>query len=147
MEIITTSSAETEALGNKIATKLQGGEIIALCGELGSGKTTMAKGLAKALGVTEEILSPTFVILKKYHSAGKKITTLNHIDAYRLNSDWELADLGFAEISEDKHSVTLVEWADKVAKLLPPATIKISFFYLGDDKRKILIKNLKKDII
>ena len=105
-EHITRSVEETYALADKLAQELDGGEIILLDGDLGAGKTTFTKGLAKALGVSEEVTSPTFSLLNIYESGRVK---LNHMDLYRVESEDELAEVGIAD-SIDDDSVTVIEW-------------------------------------
>lgn len=97
---------QTYALAEKLANTLDGGNVILLSGELGAGKTTFTKGLAKALGVKEEVTSPTFTILNVYESGRVK---LNHLDMYRVESADELAELGIEECFDDE-SVTVIEW-------------------------------------
>jgi tRNA threonylcarbamoyl adenosine modification protein YjeE len=97
---------ETYAYAKEIANYLKGGEIILLDGDLGAGKTTFTKGLAKALGVTEEVVSPTFTIMNRYESGRLK---LNHIDMYRIEHENEIAELGLEEAFSDD-SVTVIEW-------------------------------------
>lgn len=97
---------ETYALAKRIADTLQGGEVILLNGDLGSGKTTFTKGLAKALGIEDEVTSPTFTILNVYEDGRLK---LNHLDMYRVDSADELAELGIEDCFDDE-SVTVIEW-------------------------------------
>ncbi len=97
---------QTYALAKKIADTLQGGEVILLSGDLGAGKTTFTKGLAKALGVVDEVTSPTFTILNVYEDGRLK---LNHLDMYRVESADELAELGIEDCFDDD-SVTVIEW-------------------------------------
>ncbi len=109
---VSRSVEETYALANSLASELDGGEIILLEGDLGAGKTTFTKGLAKALGVSEEVTSPTFSLLNVYESGRVK---LNHIDLYRIENEDELAELGILD-SFDDDSVTVIEW-NKLADL------------------------------
>lgn len=121
----TKNSKETIELGKKIARKLKGGEIIALEGDLGAGKTTLIKGLARGLGIKKVITSPTFVIMKIYKSqinadsyADKRGLRIVHIDAYRIKNPQEILDIGVEEYLGEKDTITVIEWADKVKKLL-----------------------------
>jgi len=113
--------------------------IIALEGNLGSGKTTFVQGLAEELGVKENVLSPTFVIQKDFPLSLKNFQNLYHIDAYRLKNYKELLDLGFADLIKNPENLIIIEWADKVRKILPRDIIKIKFENLGGNKRKIII--------
>ncbi len=100
------TEADTYALADKVASMLDGGEVILLSGELGAGKTTFTKGLAKSLGIQEEVTSPTFTILNAYDSGRIK---LNHLDMYRVESSDELAELGVEDCFDDE-AVTVIEW-------------------------------------
>ena len=113
--------------------------VLALSGELGSGKTTFIQGLAKTLGIREKVQSPTFV-LAKWYALAKRFNPLRHfihIDAYRLESAKELNQLGFEELSANKKNLIFVEWADKVLKALPKNHPKIFFEIEDRQNRKI----------
>lgn len=142
MKKITAKNAqETFNLGLKFAKKLNGGEVLALCGDLGAGKTKFIQGLAKGLGVNGRVNSPTFNILKIYQtkSAAKSIKALCHIDAYRLSSGEDLIALGVKEFFTQPEVVTAVEWAEKVKEILPKETIVIKIKHREENKREILI--------
>lgn len=139
-KIITKKEKETRECGLKLAKKLKGGEILALTGDLGAGKTKFLQGLAKGLGVKSRVNSPTFNILKVYKTSGnQKIKTFCHVDAYRLNSGKDLTSLGVEEYFQDKRAVTAIEWAEKVKKILPPKTIKITIKHQREEERIIII--------
>ena len=106
--------------------------VVALIGELGAGKTTFVQKFAKALGITEPVLSPTFVILKKYGN-------LVHIDAYRLESAKELEALEIYDLIADPNNVIFIEWADRVKEILPDNSITIHFDHVNETTRKISI--------
>ncbi len=132
--------ADTEALARQIASHLKGGEVLALSGNLGSGKTTFTQFLAKALGVKENVTSPTFVLMKKYLLNVKRYTlnALYHIDAYRLN-DWTDAEsLGLFDFLGQPETITVIEWADKIVDALPKNAIKI-YFEASTNKRTVKI--------
>lgn len=103
--------------------------VIALIGNLGAGKTTFVQKFAKALGISETVTSPTFVILKKYG-------TFIHVDAYRITST-ELLALGFRELVGDPRNVIVIEWADRVMDTLPKDAMIIKFEHVSATKRKI----------
>ena len=126
MKFITKNEKETTALAKKIAAGLKGGEVLALVGQLGAGKTTFTQGLAKALGVKSKVASPTFVVLKIYKTKHQAIKRLVHIDAYRLGSESALSAIGWDDF-HDPGSVVVIEWADKAVKLLPRQTIWLKF--------------------
>lgn len=127
---ITTTVAETEKLAQTIAKSITGGEIFALIGPLGAGKTTFAKHLAKALGYVGRVSSPTFVLLQTYTGTNPKNKTrlfIHHLDLYRIENASEAVQSGITEQWGDPHSITLVEWADKAPSLIPKNAITIYF--------------------
>ena len=120
-------------------------KVIGLVGELGAGKTTFTQFFAQALGIKENISSPTFVIEKIYKIKSKReFTHLIHIDAYRLNTSEELVHLGWKDILENPKNIILIEWADKVEKILPEGYVKINIEHSGGDKREIFIETKDK---
>ena len=135
MEIITKTARETQDLGRKIGSGLKGGEILALTGDLGSGKTTFIQGLAQGLGIKQRIVSPTFILLRKYGN-------FYHVDLYRLegNLDNEIKNIGLPDIWNKKNNIVAIEWAEKIKDLLPSSVTWIKFENLGKDERKIIIE-------
>lgn len=136
MKIMTEN--EMRNFGERIGAKLRGGEIIELIGDLGAGKTTFAKGLARGLGIDDQIQSPTFTIELSY--AARDGLTLNHYDFYRLNDPGLMAD-EIRESSTNPQNITLIEWGENVRDFLPKnktTTIKID--YLPGDGRDVQIK-------
>lgn len=131
---ITKSREETVKLGAKIAKDFKKGDVIALIGELGSGKTTLVKGIAKGLGVknSRHVNSPSFVIIKEYQ--GK--ISLYHFDVFRLDSASDLDSVGYEEYFYGD-GICVVEWADKIRKLLPKKHLEIKIKILGDSIREI----------
>ena len=120
--IVTLTSTDpemTRALGGALAGGLQPGDVIVLSGDLGTGKTVFAQGVAAGLGVTERVVSPTFAIAREY--AGR--LPLHHLDVYRLEHVQEAIDLGLDELFED--AVTLIEWGDGVRDLLPADRLEV----------------------
>lgn len=115
--------------------------VVALYGDLGAGKTTLTKALARVLGVGETVTSPTFVIEKIYRLDPKKttqhFTRLIHIDAYRLESGHELIELGWEDIAGDPENLIVVEWAEKVEDILPADTKKIELGVVSEGVRTI----------
>ncbi len=131
------SAFQTREFAKNLAQKILAGAfgfrkavVIGLKGELGAGKTTFAQGFAKGLGMKEKITSPTFVILKKFGN-------FYHIDAYRLQNPRELLALGWKEIIADPRNIVLVEWADRVKKILPKDAMRIVFSYGGKNIRSV----------
>jgi len=136
--IISKSPKETLALAQKISRKLEGGEVIALNGELGSGKTTFIKGLAKSSAVKEEITSPTFVVLKSYQGKIKdKEIVLVHIDAYRINNIDDIKSVGIEDYLERNDVVMVVEWAERIKEILPADLYQINFKFIDENTREI----------
>ena len=117
--------------------------VIALKGELGSGKTTFLQGFAKGLRIKDKILSPTFVLMKKFLIPNSRflIQWFYHIDCYRIKKPEEILFLGFEEIISNPKNIVAIEWAEKVNKLLPRESIILGFKIKGEKKREIKIKN------
>lgn len=141
--VISKSVAETKKFAGLLAESLiprkKGAVVIGLEGNLGSGKTTFAQGFAKGLGIKEKILSPTFVILKKFKIRNSKFNNFYHIDCYRLRGPKELLALGWEEIIANPKNIVIVEWAERVKKILPKDTLWASLEHAGQKKRKITI--------
>lgn len=131
------SLKDTEALAKKMAHTLKGGEVLALSGPLGSGKTTFTQALGRALGAPPEVKSPTFVIMHTHHLS--KHRTLCHVDAYRLNDPDELNAVGLHDYLGKLHTITVIEWAEKIKSLLPPNTIWLTFA-LKANRRTVTIE-------
>lgn len=116
-----------------------GAAVFALHGDLGAGKTTFVQTLARFLGVTESVTSPTFVIMKKYSVENSRWSNVIHIDAYRLNSASEMEVLDLADELAQKDNIIFIEWAERVAELLPKDTINL-YFTLKGQERSLEIK-------
>ena len=136
-QIITNSEKETCVLAKKYAKTLKSGAVIGLTGNLGAGKTVFVKGLASGLGLKKNITSPTFVIMKPYSLKKGIIKNFVHIDAYRLKSGRDLIAIGAQEYFSQPRTLTVIEWADRVKKILPKRTKYIKIEILEDNKRKI----------
>jgi tRNA threonylcarbamoyladenosine biosynthesis protein TsaE len=145
-KFLTKSEKETEKLGEKIGKKIleekldKTPKILALEGDLGGGKTTFLKGFAKGLGIKEKILSPTFILFRKFQIPNSKFQNFYHIDCYRIEKEKEILNLGFREIIKDPKNIVAIEWAEKIKKILPKKILKIKFKILGKKEREILIK-------
>jgi len=142
METLSKSTKETEGLARSIASKLAPGDVLALYGDLGSGKTTFTNFLTKALGSDYRVQSPTFVILRKYGGGSGSIKTVNHLDLYRLSNPSELEDIGIEELVNEPGAITVIEWPELLENTLPTRTIKIRFEGAGESERKINVENL-----
>jgi tRNA threonylcarbamoyladenosine biosynthesis protein TsaE len=140
MEFFSKSLKDTDNLAKDFLSKIEKGEkatIVALSGELGSGKTAFVKCVAKNLGINEDITSPTFVIMKNYGLLTKNYKLLIHIDAYRLNSYKELENLRWQEIYNDPNNLIFLEWPERVLELIPNDAKKINFEFIDETTRKI----------
>ena len=127
------SEADTRSLGLEIADALEAGDVVALIGDLGTGKTALTKYIAEGLGVKEEISSPTFTIVKEYKSGR---LPLYHFDVYRLGSGEELLDIG-AEEMLDGDGACVVEWADIVADVLPADSLIVKLDYGANESERV----------
>jgi tRNA threonylcarbamoyladenosine biosynthesis protein TsaE len=116
MKVRTSSVRETQAVARLVAATLRRGDVVVLSGDLGAGKTTFAQGVARALGVVEPVVSPTFTLVRHYDDADPPLV---HVDVYRLDTLQELYDLGFEELV-DGDGVALIEWGETVTQALPP---------------------------
>jgi tRNA threonylcarbamoyladenosine biosynthesis protein TsaE len=133
MKLISTSIKQTQDVGARLAKLLMPGDVLALSGNLGSGKTVFVKGLARGMGCKEkEVLSPTFVLLRQYH--GK--LTINHFDLYRLKDICQLERIGYEEYFYGA-GVTVVEWADRVKEAMPKENLRVEFKTLSEERRLI----------
>lgn len=138
MTITTKTEKETLNFAKKFASKLKGGEVIGLIGDLGAGKTIFTKGLAKGLGINDNITSPTFVLMKIYNIKQKNIKKLVHVDAYRLKTPKDMLAIGIDEYFNRDDTIIAVEWADKIKDILPlKKLISININYLDNGMRKI----------
>ncbi len=128
----------TRALGAALGALLRAGDVVALSGPLGSGKTRFVQGLALGLGVPadEAVVSPTFVLVREY--VGR--VRLCHLDAYRLAGPGELHELGFGELVEEGSTVVAVEWADRVAGLVPASACRVELTHAGEQRRRIAVR-------
>ena len=137
---------QTQRLGEALAKKIlklgpqKGALVLGLQGNLGGGKTTFLQGFAKGLGIKEKILSPTFVIMKKF-----KMPVLSgfkyfyHIDCYRIKNHKDITQLGFKEIISNSENIVAVEWPERIKKVLPKDSIVIKFKYIDENKREIAV--------
>jgi tRNA threonylcarbamoyladenosine biosynthesis protein TsaE len=137
MEVCSRSAEETRALGGRLASVLRPGDVVVLTGDLGSGKTVLAQGIAAGLGVSEPVVSPTFTIVREYEGD----VPLQHLDVYRLDHLQEVIDLGLDELL-DGHAVTVVEWGEAVSALLPADRLEVSLMLLppeeADDDTRVV---------
>lgn len=146
---LTKNPTQTKKVGIILAEKILGSYfhrkkavIFGLKGDLGGGKTTFLQGFARGLKIKSKILSPTFVLMKRFEipfpKKQQKYGDFYHIDCYRTNSSKEISDLGFQEIISEPKNIIAIEWAEKISEILPENTIWIKFIVIDKNTRKIL---------
>lgn len=137
--LATHSADETERLGASIGTRLRGGDVIALTGDLGAGKTCLTRGIARGMGIDPDVVSsPTFVLIHQYAAppgCGDLPGPLVHIDLYRLDSPDEFEDIG-GEEAFSNDTVCVIEWAERIDALLPDSTLRIAIRLTGEESRE-----------
>lgn len=134
-EYISSSENETKLIASDISQKLKPGNIVALIGQLGTGKTFLVKSLCEKWEISD-VTSPTFSIVNQY--SGK--INVNHFDFYRIKNPEELYNIGFEEYLMSGNTITFIEWADMFPEILPKDIIKIIITYSENNKRKITIE-------
>ena len=168
MRYLTYSAGQTRKIGEVFAKKIKKimsskgrALVIGLKGELGGGKTTFLQGFAKGLKIKEKILSPTFILMRKFsipqgkNEKSKKFLPLKfkyfyHIDCYRIKDSGEILGLGFNKIISDPQNIIAIEWADRVRKILPKNTLMLEFEFINKNTRRIAVKpknNLEQKLI
>jgi len=142
-KIITSSSIETKDFAKNLAKKTPVGTIVALIGDLGSGKTTFAQGFAEGLDILESIVSPTFKLVSEYD--GEKCKLI-HVDTYRLDSIEDFLNICGEDIIRTPGAIILIEWADKIIDILPPDTVQIDFLRISkiENERELTMKTLSE---
>jgi tRNA threonylcarbamoyladenosine biosynthesis protein TsaE len=146
LEVISTSPEETAAIGSILARWLENGDVVLLHGDLGAGKTTLAKGIASALGVEAVVSSPSFALINEYDSGVPgPVSRLYHLDLYRLRDDAELDSIGFAQYVAADDGVALVEWPERALNLLPARYVLVELESTGADHRMIRITAFPTD--
>lgn len=132
LSIETGTAEETRWLGEKLADILEPGDVVLLTGDLGAGKTTMVQGIARGLGVTSSVTSPTFVIVREYEG----LIRLYHVDAYRVESTAEFLQLGYESFRE-LPGVVAIEWGDRVGALFSDDHLQVDMALAGGDRRSL----------
>lgn len=141
MPVIHTDSEEaTIAAGKRIGQQLQPGDVVLLIGNLGAGKTTLVKGIVDAVQplYRDEVSSPTFSLVHEY---GDTPPIVFHIDLYRLDTEAEVATIGFDEIL-DRHGIVLIEWGERFPRLMPPDHKTVRLRHIADNQRELIIEGL-----
>jgi len=153
--IVTKNEAETKKLAKEMAVGIlidgplkNKAKVMVLEGPLGAGKTAFAQGVAEGLGIKDGVKSPTFLILKEYklriknkesRSKDKTFTKFYHVDCYRMKNEKDAKDTGIKEALEDPENIVLIEWGERVKKILPKKCMRIKFYYISENKRKITV--------
>lgn len=156
-EFITRNSKETQKLGEMLAKEFKNGGVLALSGDLGSGKTTFTQGFLKELKVKGPYTSPTFLVIrcyrvaqnakpacwtgrrktqKMFHAPRSTLCNIYHIDAYRIKSK-DILDLGWEEIVSIPENIVIIEWADRIKKIVPKSALWIKFEWVDNNTRKL----------
>lgn len=154
--IVTHSVEKTQAVASDLINSLHGSNFLALYGDLGSGKTTFSQGIGKALGITNRMISPTFVVVRSYKLSrlpllrpgvsGQEVISdklhfknLYHIDLYRIEKPEEVINLGILDFARDPKNLVVIEWAEKMAKYLPEKRVDVKFESVDENIRKISV--------
>ncbi len=142
MDIISDSPSRTEEIGEELGVKILKKKndealVIALTGDLGGGKTTFLKGLARGLGIKETVLSPTFIIFRRYDIDKVNFNRFYHFDCYRINGSDDILTLGFKNIISDSGNVIAIEWSERIEDILPENHLKVRFEFIDEETRKI----------
>jgi len=137
--VITLSGEETFALGMRLSSLLGKGDVVALNGPLGAGKTCFTKGVAKGLGIEEELTSPSYAIISEYEclAGGEKIP-FYHIDAYRLGGNDDFSAIGGEDIVYG-NGISVIEWGDRIPAFIPSGAYRLDFEIIEDNKRSVKI--------
>jgi tRNA threonylcarbamoyladenosine biosynthesis protein TsaE len=136
VDLLSSSEEDTFSIARELGGILKPGDVVALTGDLGAGKTLFCKGVGAALGISpDRIVSPSFTMVTEYRG----LLPLCHVDVYRLSSEEEARDIGLDEILTEER-VFLVEWAEKIRSLLPNNCIRVTFSISGEDRRRISVE-------
>jgi tRNA threonylcarbamoyladenosine biosynthesis protein TsaE len=151
MEYICNNSSQTRIVGKRLARQFlkiskKRALVITLDGDLGNGKTTFLQGFAKGLGIKEKVLSPTFVILRKFEilpseHSNPQVDSFYHLDCYRIKKPKEILDMGFNEIISNSSNIVAIEWAENIKEVLPKDKISLKIEFVNKNIRKIILKN------
>lgn len=138
-EFISRNAEQTRRLGARLGAHLQAGDVIALIGDLGSGKTVFAQGIGAGWGVTDPLLSPTFVLIRRHTRPGNRVH-LYHIDLYRLETPEAIATLGLEDLLGQDHAICVIEWADRAPALLPEERLWVTLHHIDEQRRSLVFR-------
>jgi tRNA threonylcarbamoyladenosine biosynthesis protein TsaE len=139
LEFVSRSAAQTRRLGARLGIHLQGGDVVALQGDLGAGKTVFTQGIGRGWGATAHLISPTYVLIRRHERAQDKVK-LYHIDLYRINSPQEAIDLGLEELLGAPHAICVVEWADRAPDLFPDERLWVTLRWIDEYRRALMFR-------
>lgn len=136
LRVTTESSEQTERLGEMLGTWLLPGDVVLLHGDLGAGKTTLTKGIARAMGVQDTVSSPSFALVNEY---ALPLQRLYHLDLYRLSDPADLESIGFAELTSTEDGIAIVEWPERAGAMLPDRYLLVEIDYAGEGRRSVRV--------
>ncbi len=139
LEFISRSARQTSRLGARLGALLEGGDVVALEGELGTGKTVFAQGIGRGWGATAPLTSPTFILIRR-HERPQSSVKLYHIDLYRLNSVEEIIDLGLEELLGDLRTVSVVEWANQASEVFSEEHLWVQLRWIDEYRRSLTFR-------
>jgi len=144
LDLISNSAEQTREIGARLGRRLRTGDLVLLHGDLGAGKTTLAQGIARGLGVVDPVQSPTFTLVNEHEAdgevPGEDAARLYHLDLYRLAGEDDLDSFGFDDYLAPADGVALVEWPERAAARLPDAYLLVRLEHLGDGKRRLMVE-------
>ena len=142
MNILTKTISEAKKIGKTLAKQCRGGDIVCLYGDLGTGKTTLTKGMANGFLIKKDITSPTFALMNIYPVKSQKIKQLVHIDTYRLKNEQELIDIGIEDYLGAPDTICIIEWPEKITDLLSKKKVKkVTIKHIDENKRQIELED------
>jgi tRNA threonylcarbamoyladenosine biosynthesis protein TsaE len=137
--IVSKNIPETTRLAGELI-KNTDQHVFFLYGDLGSGKTTFAQGVGEALGITQKMQSPTFIIMRSYELSSQKWNMLYHVDLYRIESMHQIEEIGILDLMQDPKNLFLIEWPERMQQFSPPNRVELHFIYEDEEVRKIAVK-------
>ncbi len=142
MKFVTKSPEQTEKLGEDFAKNLKPQDVVFLIGNLGSGKTTFTKGIARGLGIKNRILSPTFIVVRSHSTANERIQTLYHLDLYRLKDEGEVLNVSLTDYMNDEKGIVVIEWPEVSQEIVKKNAWKVKFETKDDERSIEILENV-----